>query len=97
VHNQVRLSATVSAREALRHTPAGVPILTFTLKHDSSQSEGGIPRQVGFEIDAMAVGAMAQQMNSVQAGQQVNVAGFLTSRSRMSMRLVLHVNQFELA
>ena len=87
----------MSAREVLRHTPAAVPILTFTLKHDSSQAEGGVPRQVGFEIEAMAVGAVAQQMNSMQAGQQVNVTGFLTSRSRMSTRLVLHVNQFEFA
>jgi primosomal replication protein N len=95
VHNQVRLAGTVVAREALRHTPAGVPILTFTIKHESTQVEGTVPRQVGFEIEAMAMGEVAQGMSALQAGQKVRVAGFLASRSRLSTRVVLHVNQFE--
>ena len=31
----------------------------------------------------------------LQAGQKVRLAGFLASRSRLSTRVVLHVNQFE--
>ena len=95
MHNQVRLGGTVVAREALRHTPAGVPILTFTLKHESMQVEGTVPRQVGFEIEAMAMGDVAQAMSALQAGQKVRLVGFLASRSRLSTRVVLHVNQFE--
>jgi primosomal replication protein N len=96
VQNQVRLAGTVVAREALRHTPAGVPVLTFTVKHESTQIEGGVPRQVGLEIDAMAMGDVAQGMSVLQAGQSVRLAGFLASRSRLSTRVVLHVNQFEI-
>ena len=95
MHNQVRLGGTVVARETLRHTPAGVPILTFTLKHESMQVEGAMPRQVGFEIEAMAMGDVAQRLSAMQAGQKVSLAGFLASRSRLSTRVVLHVNQFE--
>ena len=93
--NEVRLSAQVVGREALRHTPAGVPILAFIVKHESTQVEGGVSRQVGFEVDAMAVGEVAQRMDAVQAGRRVRLQGFLASRSRLSARIVLHVNQFE--
>ena len=94
--NEVRLSARVIARETLRHTPAGIPILVLTLRHESRQVEGGMPRQVEFEIEAMAVGELAQSMNSVEAGTAVQVTGFLASRSRLSSRVVLHVNEFEI-
>jgi primosomal replication protein N len=95
VRNEVRLGGTIVAREALRHTPAGVPILAFTLKHQSMQVEGAVPRQVGFEIEAMAMGDVAQGMNALQVGQRVRLAGFLANRSRLSTRVVLHVNQFK--
>ena len=84
------------SREVLRHTPAGVPILTLSIKHESTQSEGGVSRRVSFEVDAVAVGDIAQRMDALQAGRRVHLRGFLTSRSRLSARIVLHVNQFEL-
>ena len=84
------------ARETLRHTPAGVPILALTLQHESRQVEGGMPRQVGFEIEAMAVGELARQMDSIEAGSTLRVEGFLASRSKLSTRLVLHVSEFEI-
>jgi len=95
VRNEVKLNGTVVARETLRHTPAGIPILSLTVQHESTQVESGISRQVGFEIDAMAVGEMAQRMDVLQAGSKVRLAGFLASRSKLSTRIVLHVNQFE--
>jgi primosomal replication protein N len=93
--NEVQLSGQVVGREALRHTPAGIPILTFIVKHESAQVEGGVSRQVGFEVEAMAVGDTAQRMDALQTGRKVRLRGFLASRSRLSTRLVLHVNQFE--
>ena len=93
--NDVRLSGQVVGREVLRHTPAGIPILAFIVKHESTQLEGGLSRQVGFEVDAMAVGDVAQRMDAVQAGSKVRLQGFLASRSRLSARIVLHVNRFE--
>jgi primosomal replication protein N len=95
VRNEVRLNGTVVAREPLRFTPAGIPILSLTLQHESTQVESGISRQVAFEIDAMAVGETAQRMDVLQAGSKVRLAGFLASRSKLSTRIVLHVNQFE--
>ena len=94
--NRVSLSGTVSAREPLRFTPAGVPVLKLTLDHRSTQDEASVPRQVEATIDAVALGPVAARMDGVQIGQSVRVSGFLANRSRRSSRVVLHVNEFEI-
>ena len=86
----------VSAREPLRFTPAGLPVVTLTLDHRSTQVEAMVPRQVQATIDAVALGMLAQCMDGVQIGQSVRVSGFLANRSRRSTRVVLHVNEFEI-
>ena len=94
--NRISLSGIVVEREALRHTPAGIPILSFRIEHASTQVENSVPRQVEVEIDAMAVGELAQQMNQLRNGQKVGVQGFLAKRSRQSSRIILHINEFEI-
>jgi len=83
-------------RETLRHTPAGVPVVVLTLRHESDQLEGGMRRQVGFELEAIALGEVARRMDSVPAGSAVRITGFLASRSKLSSRVVLHINEFEI-
>ena len=92
--NQVELTGAVIEREALRFTPAGIAILAFRVRHESTQTEAKMARQVEFEIDAMAAGATAQRMDALRPGQRVRLQGFLCTRSRLSTRIVLHVNQF---
>ena len=43
-------------RGALRYTPAGLPALDLSLKHESEVSEDGQPRKVSLEIRAVAIG-----------------------------------------
>jgi len=92
--NQVELNGEVIEREALRYTPAGIAILAFRVRHESTQTEAKMPRQVKFEIDAVAAGETAQQMDAMRPGQRARLRGFLATRSRLSVRIVLHVNQF---
>jgi primosomal replication protein N len=94
--NRVELCGDVIEREALRHTPAGIPILALRVQHESTQIEGGLHRQVKFEIDAMAVGETAQRMDAVRLGQRVRMHGFIATRSRLSTRIVLHIDRFEI-
>jgi primosomal replication protein N len=94
--NRVTLSGIVSARETLRFTPAGIPVVTLTLDHQSTQEEATVPREVKATIDTVALGPLAQRMDAVQIGQSVRVSGFLANRSRRSSRVVLHVNEFEI-
>ena len=96
MRNEVCLSGTIAAREALRYTPAGIPVLALTLEHESGQIEGGVARRVALQIDVIAVGALAQPMDRLQIGQPVSVRGFLANRSRRSRRVMLHVNEFEI-
>ena len=84
------LSGTVSKIDVLRHTPAGVPILDFSLAHASSQIEAGHARQVDFEVPAMAVGELATRLANKHPGDPISIAGFLASRGRRSTQLVVH-------
>jgi len=80
----------------LRHTPAGVPVIGFTLQHDSRQTQAEMMRQVGCEIQAIAMANMAEQAGRLSAGTQVKVIGFLNRRSLNSRQLVLHIDELEI-
>ena len=54
--NQFQFVATISERDVLRYTPAGVPIVSATLSHSSQQVEAGVERLVEFEMAALAAG-----------------------------------------
>ena len=78
--NQLTLSANVGEVSALRYTPAGVPILTMTLLHQSEQEELGVLRQVACELDAKITGNMALKWQNM-AGKNGEGKGFLAKRS----------------
>jgi len=44
--NRVEISGVVTGLQALRHTPAGVPVIEFRLKHASERAEAGALRKV---------------------------------------------------
>ena len=94
--NTVSLSATLAAIDPLRHTPAGLPVVDFTLAHVSSQTEAGNQRQVEFDMPAKATGDMATRVAQMRQGCQVTVQGFLNRKHRMSRQVVLHVTNMEL-
>ena len=94
--NTVVLDGTLVAREELRHTPAGMPALSFRIGHASGQVEAGLPRNVNLEIDGVALGEVAEKLSRVPLDGQYSFEGFLALRSRQSRVPVLHVNRFEL-
>lgn len=94
--NTVSLSATLAVIEPLRHTPAGLPVVDFTLAHVSAQTEAGSQRQVEFDMPAKATGDLATRIAKTRTGSQVAVQGFLNRKHRMSRQVVLHVTNMEL-
>jgi primosomal replication protein N len=90
------LVAGLIEREALRYTPAGVPMVGLRLSHSSTQREAGADRQVELEIAAVAADAVALRMSRVPLGASLQVCGFLAPRRRSARSLVLHVTEFEL-
>ena len=57
--NRIVLSGLVLQREALRYTPAGLPVLQFQLSHNETVIEAGLERQVAFEINVVLLGDLA--------------------------------------
>lgn len=80
--------------EPIRHTPAGLPIISFVLQHASEQIEAGLKRKVECEVNAVVIGELAKQPFSL--GAQLNVEGFLAKRSTKSTQLILHVTHLQL-
>lgn len=81
-------------RAALRYTPAGLPALDLSLKHESEVSEDGRPRKVSMEMRAVAIGAVTQQLTRLALGDQGLYAGFVTA-ARNGRGLVFHITSVE--
>ena len=94
--NTVRVIGVLAAVEPLRHTPAGLPVVEFTLSHSSEQTEAGQKRQVAFEMAAKATGELAARIAGIRQGSGMEVQGFLNRKHRMSRQIVLHVTNMEL-
>jgi primosomal replication protein N len=91
--NKLVLSGVVADIETIRYTPAGLPLLSFVLKHVSEVIEAGMKRKVECEVNAIAIGNLAK--SNIQIGANINVAGFLAKRSAKSTQLVLHILKIE--
>lgn len=94
--NSVCLSGKLSSFDALRYSPAGIAIMEFRLIHASPQIEGGMRREIEFEIDGMAVAETAIRLSGLQKGNHVRAEGFLARRGPKNRKIVFHINHFEL-
>jgi len=94
--NQFQLVATIAEREALRYTPAGIPIVSAKLQHSSQQLEAGIERQVELEIAAVAAGEISGRFNQAELGATFHFTGFMARKNRNSKSLVFHITDFEI-
>ena len=92
--NKCVLSGVVIGLEPLRYTPAGLPLLSFVIKHVSEVVEAGLKRKVECEVNAVAMGDCAK--SNITLGANINVAGFLAKRSAKSTQLVLHILKIEI-
>ncbi len=93
--NRTELSGRISELGALRHTPAGIPVIEFRILHESEATEAGATRQVRAEVDAIAMDAQARLVAGMPIGSRVRTQGFLCARSKRSRKLVLHVTNIE--
>jgi primosomal replication protein N len=94
--NRLVLSAQLVERGAVRYTPAGLPALDLSLKHESQVTEDGQPRKVSMEIRAVAIGAITRQLLPLAIGSTGAFAGFLTA-GRNGRGLSFHVTEVELS
>jgi primosomal replication protein N len=93
--NRVVLRARLIELDALRYTPAGVPIVKFRLSHESSQQEAGTLRKVDCELAGVAFETEAKLIAAAQLGTAMSITGFLDRRGRSSRQIVLHATHIE--
>jgi primosomal replication protein N len=77
-------------RAAVRYTPAGLPALDLSLKHESQATENGQPRRVSLELKAVAIGDITRQAGQLAVGNQAQFAGFLAA-ARNGRGIVFHI------
>ncbi|HWA12366.1 MAG TPA: primosomal replication protein N [Burkholderiales bacterium] len=94
--NQVVLTGRLIERKELRFTPAGLPALDVRIGHASEQVEAGSPREVSLEVEAVALGPVAESLSRAATDRSYRFEGFLAQRGRASRLLVLHLNKFDL-
>lgn len=90
--NRLVLSAELVARGSLRYTPAGLPALDLSLKHESMVTQHGQARRVSLEIKARAVGDITHRLGQIELGSRQDFAGFLGSQ-RNGRGIVFHVTE----
>jgi primosomal replication protein N len=95
--NELKFTGLIAEREAIRYTPAGLPIVNAILQHSSQQIEAGIARQTEFEIAAVAAGEISGRFSGAPLGGAYEFSGFLARKSRNSKSLVFHIIDFRAA
>lgn len=94
--NEIRLGGIVLQVEAIRRTPAGLPVRAFTLEHQSELSEAGLKRRAACRIRAVAIDLPETEAALISPGVAVVVAGFIArDRTERENRLILHVRRVE--
>ena len=92
--NRLILAAELVERGATRYTPAGLPALDMSLKHESEVLEDKHPRRVQLMMRAVAIGEITRAVAALPLGQVANFAGFIAA-SRNGRGLVFHVTAVE--
>jgi len=91
--NRVEIAARLVETEPLRHTPAGTPVLRLRMAHESEVLEAGSPRTVRLELQAVALGEIAEELAGTPTGALVQATGFLAPLRQGSDRLVFHIQR----
>jgi primosomal replication protein N len=90
--NRWTLDATLEQRGAMRYTPAGIPALDLSLKHESEATESGQLRKVFVEIRAVALGELTHRLSVMEIGTACGFAGFIGSQ-RNGRGVLFHVTE----
>jgi primosomal replication protein N len=91
--NTLVIDGVIVQIEPIRHTPAGIPLLSLVLQHASEVMEAGFKRKVECEVNAVALGDLTKA--NIQTGDKIKAKGFLAKRSAKSTQLVLHIEKLE--
>ena len=93
--NRLILQAQLVERGALRYTPAGLPALDLSLKHESQVTQDGQAAQgLGGDPGAWRSGRSRGALGRLELGSEHGFAGFLGSQ-RNGRGVVFHVTELD--
>ena len=93
--NRLAFDALLTERGALRYTPAGIPAIECSLRHQSVQAEAGSERRVECELFAVAFGDVARELAARPVGSAMKCEGFLARRYRTGITVALHITHLD--
>jgi primosomal replication protein N len=91
LENRLCLVGSIIERDAIRYTPAGIPVVTARLQHSSQQIEAETNRMIEFEIPVVTIGKITGKMEKLEPGQIQRFTGFMARKSLKSKALVFHI------
>jgi primosomal replication protein N len=74
--NHLELTAGIAEQKAIRYTPAGLPVIDLVLEHSSSMQEAGVLRLVNATVKAVAIGSVAERIQTQPVGSVWKFSGF---------------------
>jgi primosomal replication protein N len=92
--NRLTLAAQLIRLGKARYTPAGLLVQEFGFRFAGTVVEANAERQLDFELDAVAVGDVAERLARVALGTPVLLSGFVAPAGRRSTRLRVHVTDY---
>ena len=92
--NLIQISGTLTSREAVRYTPAGIVVFEGVFHHRTELTEAGRVRKLEYDFPAIAFGATAEALNASPLGVDMTIKGFLAPRTMRSTRLIVHITEY---
>jgi primosomal replication protein N len=92
--NHVELTAGIAEQKAIRYTPSGLPVIDLVLEHASSIQEAGTLRQVKATVKAVAIGSVAERIQTQPIGSVWKFSGFLAT-PKNGKNVILHIQEFK--
>jgi primosomal replication protein N len=91
--NRVQLGARIVQRDAMRYTPAGLPVVDLRLAHESERQQLGQTRKISMEMHATALGDLAITLMRTTVGSAGDFEGFLV-KQRNGRGVMLQIESY---
>ena len=94
--NQFTLTASLVSKDAIRFTPAGLPVIYCQLEYLGEVTEVNQQRKIQMIVEAIAIGPVHQVLLQMDLGTQAVFEGFMAPKTLRNQRLVFHINHIQL-
>jgi len=94
--NHFTLTAILVSKDAIRFTPAGIPVMHCQLEHSGQVNEVGVARKIQMSVEAIAIGPIQKDLEQMDLGAEAVFEGFLAPKTLRNQRLVFHINHIQL-